>query len=368
MFLSLSLLWALATLPPKFVWLIVQYYTVGTPYVSENTKSSLSKTLVTGLFNHMCKHLTVKDSYVVYADGATTLNRLERKFRHLPGYLEQYTEQEYFMGRSYWLTKNMKSPDSPIILYLHGGCFGFQMNDMQLQSLANIYSTFKEEHDVELSILLMDYSLTCMGYTYPTQINETNEVYDKLVADGYTNIVVVGDSAGGNLAANLLADLNTRKTAVWPKGTVAISPYLNISGTEYTGSAKKNGTFDTFPFNLARDFGNAYIGGDEFLNLSAMVNIEANCDKVDWKNNPAIKNGDILVLYGGDEMIADQVSSWCDKIGLAENHPERIVFDLHGTHISIFINEIVGYRNLAEWKKQFWTGAVLLFFHEKFDA
>lgn len=372
--ISLSVLWKLITLPASLICLTVKYYTVGTTFTNSNTKSSLIKTLVTGIFRHIADGLTIEDARFLYTDVNTLLRRLSSNFGDLPGFGEQYTTREdYFMGESVWLTKCLVSKDSPILLYFHGGCFAMQLGDNQVLAMANFYRAYKETYGVEISVLLVDYSLTCNGYTYPRQINEANDIYDKLIADGYTNIIIAGDSAGGNLALNTLAYLDLeskrrKRNVVWPKGTVAISPYLNVSKRENTGSVKRyGGGVDIFSSAMAGYFGNIYIDGDEFLNSSPMINIELNSDKIDWSNNPAIKGGDLLVIFGDHEMLTDEILRWCEKVGLTSNNPERIAIDIDGTHIGLFVNEVIAYGTISEWKEQYCSNTILRFLHEKYS-
>lgn len=369
---SLLFIWRLVTLPFWLVWLTLQYYTVGTIYTNAYTKSSLIKTLVTGLFGYMGSSLSIGDARFDFKDVRDILAGLSRSLGDLPGFAEVYASREKnFTCDSFWLTQSLVGKNSPILVYFHGGCFALQMSKSQIKSLANFYRAYKEEYGVGISILLVDYSLTCNGYNYPQQINEANDVYERLVADGYTNIIVAGDSAGGNLAINTLAyldDESRRRKVVWPKGTIAISPYLNVSKRENKGSVKRYGQgIDIFSASMADYFGNFYIGGDEWLNSSATVNIELNSDKIDWAGNPAIKNGDILVIFGDHEMLTDEILRWCEKIGLTSNFPERIAIDIDGTHIGVFVNEVSGNGSLSDWKEQFYSKSILRFLNEKYS-
>lgn len=357
------------TLPLVLVWLTIQFYTVGTIYTNANMKSSLLKTLLVGTFKHFASLLSLGDAKFSGYTIRSLLKWFPGNFADLPGYLEQYTSRDDSTCESLWLSKNLRDSDSPILLYFHGGCFALQMSPNQMMSLVNIYRAYKEQFGVEISILLVDYSLTSNGNAYPTQINEANEIYDKLVADGYTNIVVVGDSAGGNLVVNNLTHLlsiSRSKKVVWPKGCVAISPYLNISKSENSGSFRRYLGYDILSHSMLKYFGNAYINGDEWLNQSSMVNMELNMHKVDWDKIPVIKGGDLLVIFGDHEVLADEILRWCEKIGLTTSHPERVAIDIDGVHIGVFLNEVIAYGSLEEWSQQFCSRTILDFLHLKF--
>ncbi|SGZ56191.1 CIC11C00000001103 [Sungouiella intermedia] len=371
MVLSLSILFRLVTLPATLALITFQYFTIGTSYTNANTKRSLIKTLFIASSAHMVKGATMSDAKFLYKDLKTLLTNHAGLLDDLPGYAEQYTKKdEYDTCASYWLTKSVTSTDSPIIFYIHGGCFALQVAETAFTALANFYRAYKELYGVNISILMIDYTLTTEGAAYPKQINEVNLIYDKLVGEGFRNVITMGDSAGGNLVINTLAYLGSRpkiKDVVWPKATVAISPYLNITKTENAGSVKRYQGVDCFSYSMTRYFGKFYTNGDEWLDKSPMVNIEVNSDKVNWENNPAIQNGDILVVFGDHEILTDQILRWCEKVGLTANHPERIAIDINGTHISVFLDEAISPGTLSEWREQFCSGAILSFLHEKFS-
>lgn len=365
--ISLSNLGRLILFPLVVVFLTVQYYTVGTNFTNANTKSSLWKTLLVGSFRHFASSLSIGDAKLGYHSIRALLVWLPKSYKSLPGYSEQYTTKEQDGVESLWLTRNLKGKDSPIFLYIHGGCFALQFSVNYVVSLANFYWAYRNQYGEDISILVVDYSLTCQGSVYPTQINEANDVYDKLVAEGYTNIVVGGDSAGANLAVNNLMYLAGKRNASWPKGCVAISPYLNVSKAEDTGSFRSFHGFDILSHSMLKYFGNAYTNGDEWLNESAMVNIELNLDKVDWSKIPIIASGDLLVVFGDHEVLTDEILRWCEKIGLTSSHPERIAIDIDGVHIGVFLNEAIAYGSLDDWAQQFCSKTILEFLHEKFS-
>lgn len=63
-----------------------------------------------------------------------------------------------------------------------------------------LYYAIPTDTRVKLSVLAVDYLSTIHGKTYPQQILEGLETYRKLFNDGYENINMLGNSAGGNLA------------------------------------------------------------------------------------------------------------------------------------------------------------------------
>jgi epsilon-lactone hydrolase len=65
---------------------------------------------------------------------------------------------------------------------------------------------------------------------HPAQLNFALNCYNWLVNHvGCTNIVVGGDSAGGNLSVLLYTELLRRKSPVMPRQLILVSPWLDMS-------------------------------------------------------------------------------------------------------------------------------------------
>lgn len=367
--ISLKVLLRLATLPVRLFVLALQYFTVGTPFNNAPISRSLWKTLNCGVHHHMNSAFTVEDlSQIANFLINDVFARKAATYADLPNFGRAYTQKDptvdLYHCDSTWLSYiEERSADDPILVYLHGGCFAYQLQDNTLEAFSNVFRAL-EQKDKKVSILFVDYSLTQNGATYPTQYNEVNYVYDRLVEEGNTNILLVGDSAGGNLVLNVLQHLHQKEgpNTVWPRAVIPISPYLNVSLNAYEGSMKENNSIDIFSFEAIRYFGDEYIGHDPVLHASPVVNIEANVHKVAWKDFPPIKDGKVLVLLGENEVLKDQILRWCEAVGLVEKHPENVALDINGIHIGFFVSETVGYNNdIGVWKEQFSSKAILAF-------
>lgn len=365
--ISPSMLYALALLPFNLALVTLQYFTTGTKFPV--AKGSLQKTLRCAMFAHVGPMIRVADAK---HDAKPIDVMLKSMSIDLPGCNEPYTVADgRFTCNSWWLVNTITSKDSPILVFYHGGCMAMQIMDTHISALANLYKAYKQKYGVELSILLVDYTLTSSGATYPTQYNESNTVYDQLVSDNYTNIALCGDSAGANLSLNVLQYLQGEESSrkiVWPKAVVAISPYLNVYDKDsYRGSRKNHDGLDIFAYAMSQYFGAIYTGDADVLQNSSVVNIERNAHKVNWQDIPVIKDGNVLVLFGENEIVADETLRWCDKAGVATHHPENIVIEDKGIHIGLFLYETGFGETLDEWMEQFNAKTIMEFLHNKFD-
>lgn len=366
---SISLISGLITLPAKLALVVLQYYTVGTKFTNKNTQKSLKTVLHVAILQHTGQRLTILDIQLAWLPVAGILKKLEPNLGHLPNYNRIYTDKHLHKANSIWLTDNRVDEDSPVLLYFHGGCFALQMIPDQIQGMANLYEAYELRYGKKLSILLLDYSLTLFDHTFPTQLNEMYAVYDKVVADGYRNIGIIGDSAGGNMVLNTLLYLqreSSSRTVVWPNAAISISPYLNVTHLEWTGSFKKNTTFDWFTYPMCLYLGYRYTGGDKLLDLDPRVNLELNWDKIDWQSIPTIRDGRLLTSVGTKEILADEIFRWVDKTGIKERYPETVLVEEDGLHAGIFVSESYDFGSIEDFLKSFNADAYLNFLHDKY--
>ena len=82
------------------------------------------------------------------------------------------------------------------------------------------------ERKKNLSILVLDYKLASKGYKMPYQLNQLISTYKNLIYQGNTNLILMGDSAGGNLAITFLQHLRLTTTTTTTTTTIALQIYL----------------------------------------------------------------------------------------------------------------------------------------------
>lgn len=126
-------------------------------------------------------------------------------------------------------TKQRNPAKTKVMLYLHGGGYlaGSPLTHRNITSRLSCYAN--------CSTLVIDYR-KAPNYPYPAALEDSMQAYNWLLDRGYKseNIVILGDSAGGNLTlitALKIRDLGLPK----PAGIVCISPWtdLTTSGDSY---------------------------------------------------------------------------------------------------------------------------------------
>ena len=70
------------------------------------------------------------------------------------------------------------------MIYLHGGGYFLGLVPQQIESLVTTYHLLDPVKRENLSILVLDYNLTCQGYPIPHQLSQLVETYTNLVKEG----------------------------------------------------------------------------------------------------------------------------------------------------------------------------------------
>lgn len=124
--------------------------------------------------------------------------------------------------------ENVKS-SGKVIYYVHGGCY--------ISGLTYNYRDFCAPFCDLINgaeIILLDYKLS-PEYKYPTQLDESLDLWKAITTYAKPeNIIVGGDSSGGNLALAMLLKLRDNKREM-PCGCFFLSPWTDMtaSGKSY---------------------------------------------------------------------------------------------------------------------------------------
>lgn len=133
-----------------------------------------------------------------------------------------------------WIYVNRAHMKKYIILYCHGG--GYSTGS----SLYARTLTTKLAASTSMDVLSFDYRLA-PEHPYPAATRDAMRVWDYLMLLGYgaRDIILAGDSAGGNLALSLALQLKNQERLM-PRGLVLMSPWtdLTVSGKSHVTKAQ----------------------------------------------------------------------------------------------------------------------------------
>ncbi len=121
-----------------------------------------------------------------------------------------------------WIDAMNTRPER-VILYLHGGAFMFRFPRMHARLVGSWCNHFNAR------ALMVDYRLA-PEHPWPAAIDDCHAAYSWLLASGIEarNIVVAGDSAGGNLSLALLHRIKAADEPM-PACAVLLSPFVDFT-------------------------------------------------------------------------------------------------------------------------------------------
>lgn len=129
--------------------------------------------------------------------------------------------------RCEWLI-NGNSPRDLVLLYLHGGGFVYGLTALHRQMVSYLV------HKMGICALMVDYRLAPEN-PFPAPLDDCVTAYRWLLKQDIApeNIVVAGDSAGGNLAIASMMKLRDSGDPL-PAATACLSPIVNLTGGDNT--------------------------------------------------------------------------------------------------------------------------------------
>ncbi|OQR96282.1 alpha/beta hydrolase domain-containing protein [Thraustotheca clavata] len=145
-----------------------------------------------------------------------------------------FYQGEGFCG--YWFGKELTSDTDPIILYTHGGGFTLCTAQSYLGGIADIQACLSKKYGVNARVFSVEYTLAPEA-KFPTQISEVVAAYEYVSSQFPNNpILLMGDSAGGNLVLTNLLSLKAKEDIRRPSAAILISPWVTASVTEFPPS------------------------------------------------------------------------------------------------------------------------------------
>jgi len=124
--------------------------------------------------------------------------------------------------RCEWIISEGAQTDR-VLFYLHGGGFVFGLTPLHLPMAAYL------GQQIGTRVLMVDYRLA-PDHPFPAALDDCVKVYLWLLEQGYSakNIVIAGDSAGGNLVVTSMLKLRDDGIAL-PAAAACLSPVTNLA-------------------------------------------------------------------------------------------------------------------------------------------
>lgn len=209
------------------------------------------------------------------------------------------------IGEWIWNKQNISNRKSHThyIFYIHGGafCAGNTYN-----ARGFLYQLAERTN----SVIFSSNYRKAPEFKYPVPLTDCISGYEYMVSkiknlDSNPTIIIMGDSAGGNLSINLIAHLIKTKQPV-PSGCILISPWVNLADDGNGLSWIDNSAYDFVKYDLAKFF--AY----EYINPS-ITNLQDG-SPLFLKDDVLSKFPPTLIEYGDLETLRDQITQFGIKL------------------------------------------------------
>lgn len=144
-----------------------------------------------------------------------------------------------------WVSVNRAHMKKTVILHCHGGGYSTG-SSMYARTL-----TSKLAMSTSMDVLCFDYRLA-PEHPYPSAVQDAMKVWNYLMLLGYgaRDVILTGDSAGGNLALSLTLKLK-EEGRLLPRGILLMSPWTDLtsSGESFTAKAAVDPVLDSAYIN-----------------------------------------------------------------------------------------------------------------------
>lgn len=144
----------------------------------------------------------------------------------------QIREFQIKVREAEWVSVTRAHMKKYVILYCHGG--GYSTG-------SRLYArtlTTKLAETTSMDVLAFDYRLA-PEHPYPAACEDAMKAWDYLMLLGYgaRDVIVAGDSAGGNLALSLVLKLKEEQRLL-PRGLVLLSPWTDLTASGKTHTTR----------------------------------------------------------------------------------------------------------------------------------
>ncbi|KAJ3177086.1 hypothetical protein HDU85_006012 [Gaertneriomyces sp. JEL0708] len=198
-------------------------------------------------------------------------------------------------------TSNTDTSKPISIFVIHGGGYYFGNPLMHLQSLAHLLKRLTKA-GLHIQIFCVDYPLS-PEVAFPTHLDYVTKAYDKFAKQVGGNTIVMGDSAGGALALQLIRHVQ-QTGGTTPMAAVLISPWV----TKRHGGADYKKT-DPYDFLCTPLLDGAV---ERYFNTSAPSQQQLSNPLVSPCFHKLADYGDVpmLVTYGTAEALGSDIKEW----------------------------------------------------------
>ncbi|KAF2494879.1 alpha/beta-hydrolase [Lophium mytilinum] len=356
-----------ATLAQMPIWVLKYIFQSGRQHPTWTFRQAFGERFMLAFLHH---------SAVVQVDGKLTLNPGKEKDRFItidPAkasyYIGPLTSNDDVkpatIGATWYpspLSKKADLSTETIVLHMHGGAF--VIGDGRAEASGHAAKLLLK-HTSATHILKPQYRLSTLPASktsnpFPAALQDTVTAYVYLVHDLQvppTNIIISGDSAGGNLAIALtryLAEYGAQLKLPNPAACWLFSPWISpmLSTSEATVVARPQFHIDYLPLSFI-NWGTAAYSGLKGYSVLSNPYIEALGTSFETRVPIWANSGEAELLYS-------DIKKFTDEMGAVEGN--RVVLDIEeaAPHDVVLVGNINGFEvageNTARRAGDWWEG------------
>ncbi|KAJ5727941.1 hypothetical protein N7493_005761 [Penicillium malachiteum] len=212
----------------------------------------------------------------------------------------------------YWIgNKNAKK----VLVYYHGGGFAMAPIASHMNFFIDLIQVLNDNGN-DIAVFFLRYTLTPHA-KYPTQLRQAIEALRYILNEtgrSPADVVLGGDSAGGNLAMATLLHLSHPHPEIEPfiletplAGVFGFAPWVNFSTSSDWPSMTENEYRDVCTARGLNGWSKMYLDGREADNWS-----EPSKAPAEWWADA--KTDHILLLVGSDEILFSPIEAFAKKV------------------------------------------------------
>ncbi|KAK0487870.1 Alpha/Beta hydrolase protein [Armillaria novae-zelandiae] len=264
------------------------------------------------------------------------------KERGLPIEVEELPEKG---ANLMWIGKHQTGN---VIFYCHGGGYGLPSSAGTFDFCLYVQQQL-EAKGVHANIALLTYNLI-PDVKYPTPLREAICAIHHLLERGIKseNIILTGESAGGNLVLQILSHMLHPLSSINPlsptlrfRGVCLMSPWVSPSGDVCADQARANDPKDDISVRTLREWGQLILK-DVPRNLEDMACVEPAGAPKGWFKEVETAVGRILILSGEVECMAGAHRFFYEEHLKDYHRHVRVAVQPGGAHDGILVDFIVG--------------------------
>jgi len=260
------------------------------------------------MFYHLAKHLSVKQMQWTMGNSDTIYKSWAQQ-NGLPIVVDELSEDT----RLFWIGKRRTDR---VILYFHGGAFLLPMQGFATSFWKYMQAELQKKN-IDVGVAILNYTLVPCA-TFPTQLKQAVVAIEHLISTGVQpqNIQIIGDSAGANLALQVISHILHPLKDVRPlnlpsriRGVYLMSPWIALKGTG--GSMTANDNSDIIGPKCINIWGNQILDG---IPDSQLPYIEASNAPDTWFKSIDTVVERVLITAGSSECLRDSIEAFAKRV------------------------------------------------------